>query len=71
MVKLLTWLPRNIGAIIGILQAIVKMVKEILTLCADALFIPQSVIDKIRIIVNKVDGILENIKNFLLGLGVN
>ena len=64
--KLLLWLPRNISAIIGILQAIIKAIKEILTLAADALFLPQAAIEKIRKIVNAVDGVLQKIRDFLL-----
>ena len=67
--KLIAYLPKNLGAIIGILQAGVKFAKELATLLADALFIPQSVVDKIRAICNAVDGILEKIKAFLLKVG--
>ena len=66
---LLMWLPRNTCAILGVLQAIVKAIKEILTLAADALFIPQAKIEKIRKIINTVDAVLEKIKGFLLKVG--
>ena len=73
--KLITWLPTNIGAIIGIAQAIVKFVKELCTLFIDIIapIIPGDGDDKlvktIRDACNKIDEVLEKIKSFLLGVG--
>ena len=67
--KLLLWLPRNLSAIIGIIQVVIKAIKEILTLAADALFLPQATIEKIRKIVNAIDGVLQKVRDFLLRVG--
>ena len=74
--KLVSWIPKNIGAIIGIGQAIVKLGKEICTLALDIIapLIPgdndEKLIAKIRDIFNSVDGWLEKIKSFLLSVGI-
>ena len=69
--SILTWLPRNIAGILGLIQAIIKAIKEILTILANLAFIPQNTIEKIRAVVNKIDEWVENIKGFLLNLGGN
>ena len=72
MGPILTWLAKNLGGVLGIAQAIVKLAKEVLTLIVDILYplIPsakfQAIVDKIRSIVNAVDGWLEKIKGFLV-----
>ena len=68
---LLSWLPKNIAGILGVTQAAIKAIKEILTVLANLTFIPQNTIDKIREIINKVDEVVEKIKDFLLNLGVS
>ena len=66
--KLFQWIPKNIGAIIGILQAVVKFGKEVCTLFIDivAPIIPGDGDDKlvasIRGVFNTIDEILEKIK---------
>lgn len=73
--KLLRWLPTNIGAILGVIQAIIKFVKEIVTLALDIIapLIPGDKDDKIilwvRDMCNKVDEVVEKIKVFLLSVG--
>ena len=75
--KLLSYLPKNIGAIIGIVQALIKLGKEICTLLLDILYpvIPNAsfkgIVEKVRGIFNTVDEWLEKIKVFLLRIGVN
>lgn len=75
MIKLLKWLPINLAGILGILQAIVKCVKEILTVIVNILFpiIPdgkfEKVVLKVREVINKIDAILQRIKDFLLKMG--
>ena len=72
MGPILTWLSKNLGAALGIAQAILKLIKEILTLIVDILYpiIPsskfQAIVDKVRSIVNAVDDWLEKIKGFLV-----
>lgn len=73
--KLLQWLPKNIGALIGIAQAIIKFVKEVATLALDLIapLIPgdgdDKVIKFVRDLCNTIDGWLEKIKTFLLSVG--
>lgn len=77
LLKLLKWLPLNLGGLIGILQGIVKCLKEILTVVANILFpiIPgdkfKVVVAVIRNVVNKIDEILETIKSFFLQKAVD
>ena len=68
--KIITWIPKNIGSIIGIIQAILKCIKEVLTLLANIIMLPQGAVDKIRAIINVVDDICEKIKSFLLKVGI-
>ena len=73
--KLVAWLPTNLAAVLGILQAILKFIKETLTLAIDIIapIIPGDnddvIIKKIRDIVNLVDEWVEKIKSFLLSVG--
>ena len=73
--KLLRWLPTNIGAILGVIQAVIKFVKEIATLALDIIapLIPGDKDDKIilwvRDMCNKVDEWVEGIKVFFLKIG--
>lgn len=74
--KLTLWIPKILGGGFGIVQAVVKFIKEVLTLIVDILYpvIPsekfQTVTDKIRDFVNEIDEILEQIKQFLLNIEV-
>ena len=60
MLKLLTWLPAIIAPLLGIVEAVVKFIKEILTLVVTILFpiIPsekfKNIVTKVRTIVDKV-----------------
>jgi len=75
--KLLSWLPINIAGILGIIQAIIKFIKEVLTLVVNLLLpvIPSHKFDdivmKVRNIMNKIDEGVEKIKNFLLKVGIS
>ena len=72
LTKLLGWLPANLAGVLGIIQAVIKLIKEILTLVVDILYpiIPskqfKKVIDTVRGIVNKIDEWIEKIKGFFL-----
>lgn len=74
--KLLTWLPKNLAAVLGIVQSIIKFVKEVATLALDIIapLIPGDKDDKLIKIVrdfcNSVDGWVEKIKDFLLKVGI-
>lgn len=73
MNKLLSWLPKNLATILGIIQALVKLLKEILTGVVNILYpvIPsakfQELVEKVRGFVNLIDAWIEKIKSFLLG----
>lgn len=75
--KLLLWVPKNLVAVLGILQVGIKLVKEILTLIVDLLYpvIPsekfEDIVDMIREKVNMVDEWVERIKDFLLNIGIS
>jgi len=75
--KLLLWVPKNLVAILGILQVGIKLVKEILTLIVDLLYPVissekfEDIVDTIREKVNMVDEWVEKIKDFLLNIGIS
>ena len=58
---------KTVAGVIAIIQAIVKMVKEVLTAVINAAlpFIPNTKVQRIRDLLNKIDGILEKIKNWI------
>jgi Flp pilus assembly pilin Flp len=70
--KLITWIMLNGGALLGILQSILKVLKELATLIIDlvSLVMPgtvsQAVVDKIRGIFNAIDTWIEKIKVILV-----
>ena len=75
--KLISWIPKNLAGILGIIQAVIKFGKEVATLALDivAPLIPgdkdEKVIETIRDIFNTADGWVEKIKSFLLQVGVD
>jgi len=70
--KLIQWLYVNIAGVLGVVQAVIKALKEILTVIVNILFpvIPsakfKAIITAVRGIVNKLDEIVEKIKGFFL-----
>jgi phage-related protein len=72
--KILNWIILFLPSVFGILQAVIKLVKEILTAIVNCLYpvIPskkfQGVVDAIRGVVNTVDDWVEKIKNSILGV---
>jgi hypothetical protein len=71
--NLIKWVPVNLAGIFGIVQAVVKLVKEVLTVVVNILFplFPdegkfEKFITKMRSIVNVVDSWIETIKGYLL-----
>ena len=70
--KILTWAKANGASILGIVQTVLKAVKEILTGVINLLsiFAPargaQLIVEKARNLVNKIDGWVEEIKSKLL-----
>jgi len=68
--KLAAWMPANLLGLLGILQAVVKVLKEVTTLVIDLLLpvIPgdkfDNVVYKIRDIFNAADKGIEKVKDF-------
>ena len=61
---------KTIAGIFAILQAVLKAVKEILTVLINSAlpFIPNKKVQKIRDVINKIDAGVEKVKNFFLGM---
>lgn len=70
--KIIAWASVNLVSILGIVQAVIKFVKEVLTACVNILFpvIPsasfQGVVKAVRGFVEIADGWVEKAKEFLL-----
>jgi phage-related protein len=70
--KIIKWLLANGATVLGVLQAIVKMIKELVTGVVNVLsiFMPletaEKLVETLRGLINKVDSILEWIKEKLL-----
>jgi len=73
VLRVISWIRLNGAALIGILQGIIKVIKELLTLIVDLISlilghsIGQVIVDKVRDICNMLDGLLEKAKSFLGG----
>jgi len=73
VMKLIQLVPLQLASVLGVVQAIVKLLKEVITSIVNFIF-PftsdngqfESWVMKIRLIVDKVDGILERVKSFIL-----
>lgn len=72
MGKVITWVMLNGATLLGVLQAIVKAVKELLTGVVNlvSLFIPADKAEKavlaVRAVLNKIDEVIESVKDFLI-----
>jgi phage-related protein len=72
MLKVITWIMANGATLLGLLQAIVKAVKELLTGVVNliSLILPQSTANKaveaVRGVLNMIDEVIEKIKGYLL-----
>jgi len=72
MNKILTWIKANLASLVGIIQAAIKALKEVLTAIINLLsiFIPaiaaQKIVLKIREVLEMVDGWIEKIKPYLI-----
>jgi hypothetical protein len=70
--KIVTWIMANGAALLGILQGIVKVLKELCTLIIDllSLFMPtekaQAIVSGVRGLFNKLDDFIEKIKGYLI-----
>lgn len=72
MVKIIVWLKVNLASILGIAQACIKALKEVLTAVVNLLsiFFPvigsQKVVLWIRNALESLDGWIEKIKSYLI-----
>lgn len=72
MSKLITWVLVNGATLLGILQAIIKAIKELLTGVVNLLSlfmsaeVAEGMVTTIRGALNKIDEVIENIKSFLV-----
>ena len=72
MGKVITWVLLNGATILGVLQALVKAVKELVTGVVNllSLFVTveaaEAMVKTVRGALNKVDSVLESIKGFLV-----
>lgn len=74
MAKIIAWIGLNIATVLGIVQAVLKLLKEVLTGIVNTLFplFPdngkfETVVNKVRDIVNAIDEWVEKIKEMFLG----
>lgn len=72
--KILTWIMVNGASLVGVLQALVKAIKELVTGIVNllSLFLTQeqaeTSVKSVRNALNKVDGWLETLKGILIKL---
>jgi len=72
MTKILTWIKVNLASVLGMIQASIKAVKEVLTAVINliSIFIPaiaaQKIVLKIRGMLETLDGWIEKIKPYLV-----
>ncbi len=72
MSKLITWVLVNGATLLGVLQAIIKAIKELLTGVVNLLSlfmsaeVAEGMVATIRGVLNKIDEVIENIKSFLV-----
>lgn len=72
MAKIISWILANGATLLGVLQAIVKAVKELLTGVVNllSLFMPAekaaAIVAIVRNAMNAIDSVIEKLKSFLL-----
>jgi phage-related protein len=72
MGKVITWVMLNGATLLGCLQAVVKAVKELLTGVVNlvSIFLPDAgskkLVEVVREALNKIDDVIESIKDFLI-----
>ena len=72
MIKIITWLKVNAASILGIIQTVIKALKELLTAVVNliSIFIPaiaaQKVVLWIRNILETLDNLIEKAKPYLI-----
>lgn len=79
LLKILGWFPLGISSILGMVQAAIKFIKEVITLIINIIFplVPdtskfEKIVLKVRDWINKIDEIFEKVKQALLSVtGIN
>ena len=72
MVKVIQWVMVNGASILGVTQAVVKAVKELVTAIVNVISIfmskeqAEDSVKTVRGLINKLDDVLENIKTWLV-----
>jgi len=72
MVKILTWIKVNGATVLGVTQAAIKVLKELLTGVVNlvSLVLPKAtsskLVEQVRGILNTIDELVEKIKSYLL-----
>ena len=72
LLKIFTWIMANGATLLGLLQAIIKALKELATGVVNllSLVIPNSkaqlIVDKVRGVFNAIDEVIEKIKGYLI-----
>jgi len=72
MVKIFTWIMANGATILGLLQAIIKALKELATGIVNllSLVMPQAnaikAVEIVREVFNKIDDVIEKLKDYLI-----
>lgn len=70
--KLITWIMLHGASVLGVVQVVLKFIKEVLTACVNILYpiIPsdkfKAIVEKVRGFVNMVDDLVEKGKKFLV-----
>jgi phage-related protein len=72
MVKIFTWILANGATLLGLVQAVIKALKELATGVVNllSLIIPNSkvpaIVEKVRGVFNTIDEVIEKIKGYLI-----
>ena len=75
LLKLIQYIPKNIGALVGMVQTVVEFIRELCMLFARLICpiwpgdLDDIVVSKIHNVADIVHDLLEKLKNWLLGLG--
>lgn len=72
MLKIITWITANGATLLGLVQAVIKAIKELLTGVVNliSLFLPQAAAHKavevVRKALNAIDEVIEKLKGYLI-----
>lgn len=73
--KIISWVKLNLASVLGMIQVVLKFIKEVLTLALNIIFpaFPHSekfeaTVVKVRDFINTIDAWVETLKSYLLVL---